>query len=415
MWFWTSSKLHIRTFAFGEGPFFIPEKFIFNKACQNYIFCYTKSMPDKSKKIIGDLLALADIKLQGDRPWDIQVKNEAFYSRVLAGASMALGESYMDAWWQVKDLAEFFNKLLSANLDDVVRQNKQLLFDLLKSRLFNRQSKKRAWQVGEQHYNIGNELYKNMLDKRLVYTCGYWAKADNLDQAQEDKLDLVCRKIGLKAGDKVMDIGSGWGSFAKFAAEKYGASVIGYNVSSEQVSLSRELCRGLPVEFKLKDYREADEKVDHIVSLGMIEHVGYKNYRQYMKVVERCLSDKGLFLLQTIGSNKSVTYADPWIEKYIFPNGMLPSIKQLASAMEGLFVMEDWHSFGAYYDRTLLAWYDNFFKNWGKIKNNYDDRFFRMWQYYLLVFAGSFRSRKNQLWQIVLSKHGVPGGYKSIR
>ncbi len=372
-------------------------------------------MADKSKKIVSDLLALADIRLQGDRPWDIQVKNDSFYGRVLAGGSMALGESYMDGWWQVQDLSEFFNRLLSAELDEKVRQNKQLLFDLIKFRLFNRQSKTRAKQNSEHHYNIGNDLYKNMLDKRLVYTCGYWAQADNLDKAQEDKLDLVCRKLGLKAGDKVMDIGSGWGSFAKFAAEKYGARVVGYNVSSEQVKLSRELCQGLPVEFKLQDYREANEKVDHIVSLGMIEHVGYKNYRQYMKVVARCLRDNGLFLLQTIGGNKSVTYVDPWIDKYIFPNGMLPSIKQLSASMEGLFVMEDWHSFGVYYDRTLLAWHDNFLKNWHKVKNNYDDRFFLMWQYYLLASAGSFRSCKNRLWQIVLSKHGVPGGYQSIR
>lgn len=378
-------------------------------------FVYNKNMSNKSEKIVSDLLALADIKLQGDRPWDIQVKNDSFYSRVLSSGSMDLGESYMDAWWEAKDLAEFFNRLLSAELDEVVRQNKQLVFDLIKFRLFNRQSKKIAKQNSEHHYNIGNELYKNMLDKRMVYTCGYWAQADNLDQAQEDKLDLVCRKIGLKAGDKVMDIGSGWGSFAKYAAEKYGASVVGYNVSSEQVKLSRELCQGLPVEFKLQDYREANEKVDHIVSLGMIEHVGYKNYREYMKIAARCLRDNGLFLLQTIGGNKSVTCTDPWINKYIFPNSMLPSIKQLSAAIEGLFVVEDWHSFGAYYDRTLLAWHDNFVRNWHKIKNDYDDRFFRMWQYYLLASAGSFRCCKNRLWQIVLSKHGVRGGYQSIR
>lgn len=372
-------------------------------------------MKNKSEKIVGDLLALADIKLQGDNPWDIQVKNNSFYRRVLSGGSMALGESYMDGWWQVKDMAEFFNRIWLADLDEAIKQNKQLLFDLLKSRLFNQQSKKKAKYSGEHHYNIGNELYKNMLDARMVYTCAYWKNADNLDQAQVDKLDLVCRKIGLKAGDKVMDIGSGWGSFAKFAAEKYGATVVGYNISSEQVKLSRELCRGLPVEFKLQDYREANEKVDHIVSLGMIEHVGYKNYRQYMEVAARCLSDNGLFLLHTVACNKSITYADPWIDKYIFPNSVLPSIKNLAGATETLFVMEDLHNFGSDYDLTLLAWFDNFSKNWDKIKNDYNDRFFRMWQYYLLASAGSFRSRKNQLWQIVLSKHGVRGGYQSIR
>lgn len=328
---------------------------------------------------------------------------------------MALGESYMDGWWEVDDLAEFFHKIMSVNLDETVKKNKKLLFRLLRSKLFNLQTKNKSRKIAEHHYNIGNELYKNMLDKRMTYTCGYWQDTDSLDQAQENKLDLVCRKIGLKAGDKVMDIGSGWGSFAKFATEKYGVSVVGYNVSSEQVKLSREICQGLPIEFRHQDYREADEKFDHIVSLGMIEHVGYKNYKEYMKVAHRCLKDGGLFLLHTIGGNKSVTHTDPWIGKYIFPDSMLPSIKQLSSAFEGLFVMEDWHSFGAYYDRTLMAWYENFSKNWDKIKDKYDERFFRMWRYYLLACAGSFRCRKNQLWQIVLSKHGVPGGYQSIR
>ena len=225
---------------------------------------------------------------------------------------------------------------------------------------------------------------------------------------------LPAGKIGLKPGMKVLDIGCGWGSFAKFAAQRYDAKVVGVTVSKEQIALGRALCKGLPIEFQLKDYRDITGKFDRVVSLGMIEHVGYKNYREYMRVASNALKEDGLFLLHTIGGNISTKSCDPWIEKYIFPNGMLPSISQLAKAMEGLFVMEDWHNFGADYDRTLMAWHANFIKNWKNLEDRYDQRFYRMWTYYLLTCAGSFRARKNQLWQIVLSKHGAPGGYTRI-
>ena len=239
-----------------------------------------------------------------------------------------------------------------------------------------------------------------------------------MDSAQEAKLDLVCRKIGLKPGMTVLDIGCGWGSFAKYAAEKYGAHVTGITVSKAQVELGKKLCKGLPVKFQLIDYRGVKGKYDRVVSLGMFEHVGYKNYRRYMEVVHRCLKDNGLFLLHTIGGNVSAKANDAWTEKYIFPNSLSPSASQLTKAYEGLFVMEDWHNFGIYYDKTLMAWHNNFNKGWEKLREKnekYDERFKRMWNYYLLSCAGSFRARNIQLWQIVLSKNGVSGGYKSIR
>jgi cyclopropane-fatty-acyl-phospholipid synthase len=254
-----------------------------------------------------------------------------------------------------------------------------------------------------------------MLDRRLVYSCAYWKDADNLDDAQEAKLDLICKKLGLRKGDRVLDIGCGWGSFARFAAEKYGVRVVGITVSSEQAALGREMCEGLPVEIRLQDYREIDEKFDHVVSVGMFEHVGYKNYRIYMEVVRRCLRDEGLFLLHTIGNNISCIATDPWFDKYIFPNSVVPSVKQISSAMEGLFILEDLHNFGSYYDATLTAWFANFDRNWHSLTDRYDQRFYRMWKYYLLSCAGSFRSRCLQVWQMVLSKEGVPGGYQPAR
>jgi cyclopropane-fatty-acyl-phospholipid synthase len=363
------------------------------------------------KEYIKQLLEPAGIQINGDRPWDLQVHNEHFYNRVIRHGSAGLGESYMDGWWDAKELDRFFFRLLHAGIGENQSMTPAALLLWFKSIFNNQQKKSRAYTIGEHHYDIGNDLYRIMLDRRMVYTCAWWQDAQSLDEAQEAKLELVCRKLGLKAGQKVLDIGCGWGSFAKYAAEHYGAEVVGITVSQEQVELGRELCRGLPVEIRLQDYRDLNETFDHIVSLGMIEHVGYKNYRTYFKTVRRCLADEGCFVLQTIGGNYPVYSTDPWVQKYIFPNSMVPSMSQLSRASERLMVIEDWHNFGADYDKTLMAWHENVKSGWDTLKARYSERFYRMWTYYLLMSAGSFRARKNQLWQVVFSKDGVRGGH----
>ncbi|MAZ67364.1 cyclopropane-fatty-acyl-phospholipid synthase [bacterium] len=362
----------------------------------------------------AELLGRAGITVGGKDPWDPQVHHPDTFKRAFKGGTISIGESYMDGWWDVEDLAAFFYKIFRSNIHNKF-VNVGVAWHVARARIFNLQSVRRSRQVGEKHYDIGNELYRKMLGSRMVYTCGYWKHAHTLDEAQEAKLDLVCRKIGLRKGDRVLDIGGGWGSFAKYAAERYGANVVAITISEEQAKLGRELTSGLPVEIRVQDYRNVDEKFDHIVSLGMFEHVGYRNYRTFMKKVRSLLKDEGLFLLHTIGGNKTAFTADPWINKYIFPNGMLPSIAQIGKSVEGLFVMEDWHNFGADYDRTLMSWHKNFTASWNDIGGNYDERFRRMWEFYLLSSAATFRSRKNQLWQIVLSKDGVDAGYESIR
>jgi cyclopropane-fatty-acyl-phospholipid synthase len=265
--------------------------------------------------------------------------------------------------------------------------------------------------VGEKHYDIGNDLYEKMLDSRMIYSCGYWKDAQNLDEAQENKLELTCRKLKLAAGQKVLDIGCGWGGTARYMAEHYGVEVVGATISQAQAELARTRCAGLPVEILLMDYRDLKGRFDKIVSIGMFEHVGPKNYRTYFSKVSELLKEDGLFLLHTIGSNTSAISTDPWIERYIFPNGVIPSAQQISAAFEGCFVMEDWHNFGSYYDQTLMAWRENFDRAWPELKQSYDERFRRMWDYYLASCAASFRARDNQLWQIVLSKKGLAGGW----
>ncbi len=371
---------------------------------------------EKYKRLVEKLLDLAGIQINGNRAYDIQVKDDRFYKRAVTEVELGMGESYMDDWWDVEKLDELIYKILRADLLNKVKRNYKIALQLLGFYLINMQSRRRAFIIGERHYDLGNELFKDMLDKRMNYSCGYWKNAKTLDEAQENKLDLICRKLYLKSGMRILDIGCGWGAFCKYAAEKYNVEVVGITVSKEQAVLGREMCKGLPVKIELKDYREVNDQFDRIVSVGMIEHVGYKNYQEYFRIAEKNLTEDGLFLLHTIGDVRSTKSTDAWTHKYIFPNGMLPSISQLAKAVEGLFVIEDLHNIGADYDKTLMAWYQNVEKKRENIKSNYGKRFYRMWKYFLLSSAGAFRARnKNQLWQIVLSKNGILEGYNSIR
>ena len=366
------------------------------------------------------MLERAGIALNGSAPGDMQVRDTDVFRRAFAGGTIGLGESYMDGQWDAYDLSDFFFRIMRADFRTSRSLNSwSILAYALRARLTNMQVQKRAFEVGEEHYDLGNDLFEAMLDKRLNYTCGYWSSptdpVQTLEEAQEAKLDLICRKIGLKPGQTVLDIGCGWGNFLKFAAEKYAAKGVGITISKEQAAGARECCKGLPVEIRVEDYRDTIGTFDHIVSIGMIEHVGPKNYRTYMKKVHELLKDDGLFLLHTIGAQQTTWITDPWIRKYIFPNGVLPSVAQIGAASNRLFIMEDWHNFGPDYDKTLMAWFENFDRNWPTLKQKYSERFYRMWKYYLLSCAGSFRARHNQLWQVVLSKKGIVGGYPSVR
>lgn len=361
-----------------------------------------------SEAIIRDLLEPAGIEINGSHAWDIQVHDPRFYDRVLKNVQLGVGEAYMDGWWDCEAIDELVNRALKSNFVSKIKGDWKLMVSLAQARIFNLQSRSKAFEVGEQHYDLGNDLYCAMLDKRLNYTCAYWKNASTLDEAQEAKLDLVCKKIGLEPGMRVLELGCGFGAFAKFAAENYGAQVLGVTVSKEQVALGTQLCKGLPVELRLQDYREVQGQYDRVVSIGIMEHVGYKNYRTYMQVANRCLKEGGIAFVHTIGSNISTVIGDDFSTRYIFPNGMLPSIAQLGKAMEGLFVMEDWHNIGPNYDPTLMAWHANFENAWPELKRQYDERFHRMWRYYLLSSAGGFRSRFQQLWQIVMTRPGTP-------
>ena len=367
------------------------------------------------------LLDPCDVRINGHRPWDLQVHHPQTLVRILARGSLGLGESYMDGWWDCDQLDAFFTRILRARLDEQMSGAAAAWLGL-RARLLNLQSERRAWQVGREHYDLGNDLFEGMLDSSMAYSCGYWAQADSLEEAQTAKLDLVCRKLGLQAGMTLLDIGCGWGSLMRHAAEHYGVHCTGLTISKAQAAWGAERARGLPMHFELADYRsfnsDGARRFDRIASIGMFEHVGHKNYRTFFDAARRSLKEEGLCLVHTIGKNRSGTTIDPWCEKYIFPNGALPSLAELTAACEGAFVVEDLHNFGADYDRTLMAWHARFEASWPRLRERYGERdgerFRRMWRYYLLGCAGTFRARSNQLWQLVLSPSGVEGGYRRV-
>lgn len=370
---------------------------------------------DSWYRIAEEMLSQAGITINGNQPQDIRVKNPEFFHRVLQEGSLGLGESYMDGWWECDRLDIFFQRILAAELDTHLPKHFSDIVRIASARIFNYQTRKRAWIVGKEHYDLGNDLFSRMLDPYMQYSCAYWKDAETLEQAQQAKLRMICEKLQLKPGMKLLDIGCGWGGLAQFAAQEYGVSVQGVTISAEQQKMAQDRCAGLDVKILLQDYRDLDEQFDRIVSVGMFEHVGPKNYRTYFEVVAKNLKPDGLFLLHTIGSNQTDLNVDPWINKYIFPNGCLPSVAHIASKSEDLFVLEDWHNFGCDYDRTLMAWYDAFQQSWPEIKNNYSDRFYRMFTYYLNACAGAFRARNIQLWQVLLSPKGVEGGIRVPR
>ncbi len=366
-----------------------------------------------SKKTVKELFEKKGIEINGKNNWDIQVYNEKIYSRILGGGSLALGESYMDGWWDCKRLDLFFEKLTTGRIRENLNFN--LIFLVIKSKLFNMQNKIKSKEVIKKHYDLDNDLYLSFLDPNNQYTCGYFENTNNLNKAQEKKLDLICKKLQLKKTDKVLDIGCGFGGLAKYITKKYGCHVTGISISDEQIKYAKKYTKGLNVTIKKQDYRDIKGKYDKIVSVGMFEAVGHRNFRKFMKIVERSLKDDGLFLLHTIGQSRTTKSGNPWIEKYIFPNGMLPSIKQIGNAIENLLIIEDLHNFGPYYTKTLIEWEKNFKKSWPKLKKKYDQKFYRMFKYYFLFCAGIFKSRKIHLWQMVFRKEKPSDVYKSIR
>lgn len=375
---------------------------------------------------LSRVLAEADVELNGSRPWDLQLHDQRAIARIAIGGALAFGETYMDGWWDSDDLSELVYRLL------VWKASKQggfewpRLINDLKRRVFNLQRPARASEVIDAHYDLPLSLFTAMLGETMAYSCAYWQGVvpdpEHLDQAQRNKLDLICRKLELKSSDLVLDLGCGFGSFSRFAAENYGCTVVAVTLSASQADFAREYCAGLPVEIHVRDYRDVDayargRTFDKIASIAMFEAVGRKNFRGFMEIVNRLLRDQSLWLLHTLGDVRCSS--NPWMDKYIFPNGELPTVAKVTESIDGLFHLEDFHNFGLDYCTTLTAWESRFRARWDEIRASdparFDERFFRMWIFYLASCRGALRARSMYLWQFVMSKGYTPRTYRSVR
>ncbi|KPA74708.1 cyclopropane-fatty-acyl-phospholipid syntahse [Leptomonas pyrrhocoris] len=388
---------------------------------------------EKYRTLAQKIMDRCGITIGGDRPFDLVVHNPLFYRRVINKGSVGLGESFMDGWWDTRDfyaLDDFFKRILEGGLEYYFPNNAKDMANVLKAKMFNPQTKSKSKKVGMQHYDIGNEFFSNMLGPSMQYSCAYWERhigdaAGNsvepvatLDEAQQVKLHMLGEKLKLKPGMEVLDVGCGWGALASYLSQTYNVRVTGITISEEQRRSAAARNKDDPrVTILKQDYRDTkfSRKFDRIVSVGMFEHVGPKNYSTFFKHMRRLLNDAdrdAVFLLHTVGSNITKDSADQWYLKYIFPGGCLPSISRIGKTIENQFVMEDLHNFGYFYGLTLLAWRENFLAHWNNSPESgktHADVFFRMFYYYLSSSAGAFAARDLQLWQIVLSPHGVPG------
>jgi cyclopropane-fatty-acyl-phospholipid synthase len=359
-----------------------------------------------AREAVENLLRAADIQINGARTWDIQVHDERFFPRILAGGTLGFGESYMDGWWDCEALDELCCRAIAARLEERFTYSVGNLAALAIALVMNRQAQRRSRRVGETHYDLGNDFFQAMLDPWMQYSCALYAEGDDLAAAQQRKLEMTCQRLQLRPGLRLLDIGCGWGGLAKYAAEHYGCSVVGLTISSAQQQFAERWCRGLDVQIQLCDYRRLRGTFDRAVSVGMVEHVGFKNYRSYLRVAATSLGKEGRFVCQGICNSVLNYQLDPWMRRYIFPNSVLPSLASLTKAAEGLLLVEDMLNLGPHYDPTLMAWEENFRRAWPRFAARYDERFFRMWRFYLLSCAGAFRARSMQVYSILFSKEG---------
>lgn len=374
------------------------------------------------KALVTAKLAQAGITINGTNPWDLIVKDDRFYARTAIGGSLGLGDSYAEGLITCEDIGALQQRWIAADTHPPGPRwprNPAEAWIRLKMLMSNQQNIERSRDVGKFHYDIGNDLYRRMLGPTMAYSCGYWAgikyatDALALDQAQRNKYQIICEKLNLRWGMRVLEIGCGSGGFAAYAAREYGVDIVGVSISKEQIAYAQQaypdLCASGQINLQLMDYRGMydtfGQQFDAAVSIGMFEHVGPANYAVYMKAVRDCLKPHAPFLLHTIVGNGN---PDPFMWYRIFRGGVLPLEAQMAKAAKPYFAIEHVENFGYDYYLTLKAWWNNFVAAWPELEHTYDRRFYRMWEFYLKACAALFEARRIHLQHWLL----VPGGTK---
>lgn len=380
---------------------------------------------DAYKSHVISFLEKAGIAIGGPNDFDIHVNDDRFYEMFFKDRTVGAGEAYTEGFWDVKDLKLLAEKIfLSGKLDHQYGFLNNLIYQLNKA-----QGKLKALFDIKKTYDHNIELYRAMLDKRLLYTCAYWNNIDysvaNLDLAQEQKLELVCQKLGLHQqpkGQSILDYGCGFAGFAKYAHEKYGAKVVGITISKLQYKVAKEICKGLPIEIRFQDYRDIPkgELYDHLVALGIIEHITVKNAREFILNAKSHLKNEkyqdNRFVLHGMFTNGTEHRIDPWMEKYIFPGAEIFTFKHLFDMIHGVFYCQDFHPFGPDYSLTADAWYQRLEMNYGNLlPSEQNNEFMRTFEFYLKTASASFLTQRNNLMQMVLTHGPVINGLEPVR
>lgn len=349
---------------------------------------------------------------------------KSFFRKVYANPSLGLAESYfLDHAWVCDDLVGLIDRIMKADLLSklsLVMKLRLVLKSLpqfFKTWVFNKVRSK-PYEIGQQHYDKGNSLYKEMLGSDdMTYSCGLWDDADDLKQAHLNNFDRACQNMKLKPGMKVLDVGCGNGSFLKYAAEKYGIEGVGITVSEEQAKFAREFCEDLSIKIMVRDYRELGEEFfgyfDAIASFGMFEHVGPRNHQTYFKMISKYLKPGARFFFHTIANFKKAIFLDPFIFKWIFPSSYVPTIKQVLNAAKEYFIhIETYDVKAENYAKTLAVWYKRFKDGWeSKLRHLYYDKvmqgdsFYKMWCYYLASCQALFKVNGKYVLQVVFEKN----------
>ena len=347
-------------------------------------------------------------------PIVVTVTSNDVFRRLARSPGLGFGESYAAGDWHTDDLPGLI-ALVVRNLETWRAGSRLARLDRHRPHVSPRQGLRKARANIQYHYDLGNDLYRLFLDESMTYSCALWQEGDTLEQAQERKLRAICEKLRLRPGDRVLEIGCGWGSFALMAAGEYGARVTGVTLSQQQLELARErvAAAGLAdrVEIRLQDYRTLEGQFSKIASIEMLEAIGYAQYPTFFAACDRLLAPRGLAAIQVIGmpDQRFERYRrkEDWIQRYIFPGSLLPSLEALQTAMSrasGLMVV-GLDEIGPHYADTLKAWRERFFANLPKVRAlGFDDRFVRIWDFYLASCEALFRTRAIRDMQLVLGR-----------
>jgi len=353
---------------------------------------------------------------KGDPVIKIKLTNKSIEKKLFRNPSLHLGEGYMNEEILIQDgtIEELIDVITSSYEDFVFNNNIYRIYEKFSGyfKIFQQLNETvKSKQNVAHHYDLKEDLYKLFLDKDMQYSCAYFHNENiSLDQAQIDKKNLIINKLQIEENMNVLDIGCGWGGMALEIAKQTGAKVKGITLSENQFSTASKRAQeeGLSekVSFQIQDYRNENKKYDRIVSVGMFEHVGIKYFKTYLKKTYDLLKENGVFLLHTIGQRGVPTATSPWIRKYIFPGGYIPSLSDIINETQKLNInITDIEILRLHYAHTLSHWYKNIQKNKDEIIKLFDNRFYRMWEFYLLSSKYSFVNMGNVVFQIQIAKN----------